>query len=314
MPVAGLLSKYKALLVLAVCASLSACSSMQKTEQQKYEELQTSLFYSSYRAVSNNTIGPILTAVNYSQQVAADTPQNDQTATASKEEGTLAKQGVNRASLHALLSAIYSFSSFCTWSTVEADLSIEHATDDSGLYVAYTSQSLAQQCNGWPGLANQFSAKASLLEDSDNLAKRYNGMRITSKVILGLHAVQNGNGPGAQHAFEELAEKINQPWLPIAMHISAMILDPGALASPEKIKALIQQQDGLTYSERKKLMKLEELAKQNTQKPQKATKETKELVKQWTLEGLVEFGNIAADATYSALMKFLSVLGKVGME
>ena len=299
------LQRSKTITALVACAFLTACSSTPKTEFQQYQDLQTSFTYTSYEALSKVTVTPLVKVLNYKQPLAADLSEQER----EKKRQMNERHQVDVTAFHGLLSAIHSLQDFCTWSTAEADMAVKRAKNSHGEYIANSALSMAMQCNNWPGLAQTYEAKASLLENGKSLDKRHETMRLVAKTILGMNAVKNGNGPAAQNAFEELAEKINEPWIPVAVHGAAIIVDGPGISSVSKIRALLKQ-DGLTYTARQKLKQLELIAAKGEDKPEVASKEASELVGQWSLEGLKALGEITLDATVVAIAKVMRAYSK----
>jgi len=179
-------------LLLGFILTLAACASTPKTEQQQYDEMRESISYMTLEQLSGKTVNPSLYLYN---------------STLKKDD----HPEVHPELVHSLAAVIFAIGRKPKWAIVEANLALEAADDDSGRYVAYSALSIALYSNGWEGLGARYAAKATALEKGAELDKKYEDSRLTAKVIVGIFAINQGDGEGAEKLFAELGDKTGNP-------------------------------------------------------------------------------------------------------
>ena len=278
---------FKQSLIISLSLLLLACASTPKTEQEQYDELRDSLSYKTLRQLSDKTINPSLSLYN-------GTLKNDDTPEVHPEL------------VHALSAVIFAIGQKTTWAVVEADLAVESAKDNEGLYVAYSALSIALYSNGWKGLGTQYADKATALEKGVELDKKYESSRLTAKVIVGIFAINQGNADQAEVMFAELGEKTGQPWLPLAANAAAIAVDGPGLQTVPRIKQLASRT--ATMAEKEKLLEIEAISANQQTTDHEKKNQTNKLVKDWSMKAL---DKASKDATQSAIDATLNMVNSL---
>ncbi len=261
---------------------LSACSSTPKTEEAQYKKMTNSFSYVAFETLSEKTITPSLELYNEKFK------KSDSSE-------------IHPEIVHSLAAVTLALSNQPKFAAAEANLAVDAAEDDASRYVAFSAMSIALHSNGWEKLGSQYAAKASTFENEKALDEKYKESRYTAKAILGISAINQGDGPAAELLFAELAEKTGNEWLPVAAHGAAVIVDGPGLSTAAKIKALASR-DTVSNSEKQKLAQLEAIAEKYKENPKKMKRETKALVKQWSLDSLKTLGEVTKEAVTEATL------------
>lgn len=279
-------------LLMALILLLSACASTPKTEQQQYDEMQDSLSYVTLEQLSGKTVNPSLYLYN-KQLKSDDYPE------------------VHPELVHSLASVIFAIGRKPMWAVVEANLALNAAKDDTGRYVAYSALSIALYSNGWEGLGAKYAAKASALENGASLDDKYKDSRLTAKVIVGIFAINQGDGEAAEKLFTELGAETGNTWLPLAAHGAAIAISGPDLSTVPKLKKLASRSAD-TLAEKQKLSELQAIAVENQSNPNESDNKTNVLVKTWAMDSLASVGNTvkksAIDTTLEMVESLISLV------
>ncbi|MBF7074185.1 hypothetical protein ISG33_12315 [Glaciecola sp. MH2013] len=273
--------KIKNHMVIAVAfvIGLSACSSTPKTEQEQFNELQRSISFKAFKKITDKTVNPSLELYNKKKK-------QDQSE-------------VHPEIVHAFTSVSLALANYPTFSAASAVLATEAADDDIGRYVAYSAMSLSLHSNGWDELGSQYAAMASIEEKGEVLDEKYQDARITAKVILGLSAIQQGDGVSAESLFSELGDKTGQDWLPIVAHGAAILMDGPGLSTISKLNTFANRED-ISFSQKQKLLQLRMLAGDTNGSIEDGKTAVLKSVTQWSLSALESLGEVAVNSTYEA--------------
>lgn len=258
-------------LLMVVILLLSACASTPKTEQQQYDEMRDSLSYRTLEQLSGKTVNPGLSL--YNKQLKSDEHPE-----------------IHPELVHSLAAVIFAIGRKPMWATVEANLALEAAKDDSGRYVAYSALSIALYSNGWEGLGARYAAMATALENGASLDEKYKDSRLTAKVIVGIFAINQGDGEAAEKLFAELGTETGNTWLPLAAHGAAIAVSGPDLSTVSKLQTLASR-SAKTIAEQQKLAEIQTIAEQNQDNPNELDHKTNALVKTWAMSSLESVGS-----------------------
>jgi len=262
---------------IALCILLfTACSSTPKTELELYTETTKTFGYKTYAGFSKVTVNPSLYL--YNSQV-EDTPD----------------AAIRPELVHAYAAVVFALSQQNKWALAEANLALSSSEDDTGRYLSYSALSIALYSNGWPGLAQEYAAKAKQLDTDATFDETYKDSRMTAKFILGVSAIYQGDGESAESLFLELGDATDKQWLPVAAHGAALIMDSG-FSTPDKLKELATREE-LSLPAQEKLLELTAIAEQGQDNPGQAKAKTGDLVARWSKDSLAALGNIVVDKT-----------------
>ncbi|MFL0811218.1 MAG: hypothetical protein K6L76_12445 [Agarilytica sp.] len=221
---------YKILTVCSLSFALLACANQNLTEAQKYEKLQNSLKYDSYRKLSKTGIGAIVDTYNH---------------VAEKED----KQQATKPYVFAMSSFIWLMAMQPDFAIADANTARRKKASDKARYVALATQSMAFYQKGWSGLAEGYSQEAKTLMAAGNINETYENEQQLAYLVLGGLAIYNGDSVLAQNSFQGLGESVGKPWLADLARI-AVGLKEGTLSESLRIIRGLRNNENLSDSER----------------------------------------------------------------
>ncbi|NQZ07854.1 MAG: hypothetical protein HRT35_11895 [Algicola sp.] len=253
--------------------------------------MRNTFTYYTYEKLSGNTVDPALALYNNALK--------DPTSPRLKPE-----------LIHSLASVSLAMAGQPRLAAAEGALALEAANDDYGRYVAYSALSVAFYSNSLKGMGEEYAAKARLINDGmthKEHDQKFQDSRITAKVVLGVNAIAQGDGPAAESLFSELGALSGNEWLGIAAHGAAIMADGPGFSTLSKLKSLANS-PMITFEQKQKLAELEVIAANSENAPTKMKNQTDELVKQWTFDSLKAMGKVAKDTVIEATLQILKAL------
>lgn len=228
---------FRVLIVVPLTLLFVACASPQLTEQQKYEKLQDSFKYDSYRKLSKAGIGAVVDGYNH---------------VAEKEDKPLATKPY-----------VFSMSSFVWLMAMQPDFAIADANtarrkkaSDKARYISLATQSMAFYQKGWSGLAVTFSEEANRVMSKGSFNETYKNELQLAYLVMGGLAIYNGDSTLAQNSFQGLGDSIGKPWLADLARIAVAVKE-GAFSESLRLVKGLRDNEKLSISERKLLAGLE---------------------------------------------------------